>query len=175
MAQLNSVQASLDSTKVLQTYARIAAPISGRAGTINVTRGNNVKANDTQPLVVINQVMPIRTQFSIPQRYYDALRTAMQAGEVAVQVNRTDSQEMITGKLEYLDNAIDTSNGTFSARAIFTNEDEKLWPGMFVNVLVVLGERKDALVMPAQALQGDDGKHFVFIADIANKIGRAHV
>jgi multidrug efflux system membrane fusion protein len=167
-AQLNSVEASLDSTKVMQSYARITAPISGRAGTINVTRGNNVKANDTQPLVVINQVRPIRAQFAIPQRYYDQIRTAMEAGDVEVKVKRTDAPEMVTGKLEYLDNTIDVSNGTFAARAIFTNEDEKLWPGMFVDVVLMLGIAKNSLVIPSVAVQGDEGKHFVFIADTAS-------
>lgn len=170
LAQVNSMQANADTAKVQLTYAKITAPISGRAGTINVTRGNNVKANDTGALVTINQVSPIRVQFSTPQRYYDRLRTAMGQGTVTVTAQRNESKESLAqGVLEYLDNTIDVSNGTFVARAIFTNEDEKLWPGMFVNVTLQLGIEKNALTIPAVAVQGDEGSHFVFTVDADKK------
>ncbi len=170
LAQVNSAQASRDSASVQLTYTIITAPISGRAGTINVTRGNTVKANDTQALVTINQVQPIRVQFAIPQRYYDQVKAAMGQSELKVTARRTDSKETpAEGRLEYLDNAIDASNGTFAARAVFANEDEKLWPGMFVDVTLELGVEKNALTVPAVAIQGDEGNRFVFVADLANK------
>jgi membrane fusion protein, multidrug efflux system len=170
LAQVNSAQASLDSVSVLLSYTTITAPISGRAGTINVTRGNNVKANDTQPLVTINQISPIRAQFSIPQRYYDQVKAVMAQGSMPVRARRNESkEEPAQGTLEYLDNTIDVSSGTFSARAVFTNQDEKLWPGMFVNVTLQLGVEKAALTVPAVAVQGDEGNHFVFVADVEKK------
>jgi len=165
LAQVGATQANLDSTQVQLSYAKITAPISGRAGTINVTRGNNVKANDTAALVTINQVSPIRVQFAIPQRYYDKIKAAMNAGELPVSAKRTEATDEVKGTLEYVDNAIDAGNGTFAARASFANEDEKLWPGMFVNVSLTLGINKNALTIPAVAVQGDENNHFVFIAD----------
>jgi membrane fusion protein, multidrug efflux system len=170
LAQVNAMQASLDTASVQLTYTTIAAPISGRAGTINVTRGNNVRANDTQPLVTINQISPIRVQFSIPQRYYDQIRNVMSVGSMTVLAQRDESKEAAAeGTLEYLDNAIDVSNGTFAARAKFPNEDEKLWPGMFVNVSLELGVDKSVLTVPGVALQGDEGNRFVFVADKERK------
>jgi multidrug efflux system membrane fusion protein len=141
-AQVGATQASLDNNNVLLSYTRIAAPISGRAGTINVTRGNNVMEGNAQPLVTINQVMPIRVQFAIPQRHYDPVKTAMAQGSLPVVAKRGESDAVSSGTLEYLDNAIDTGNGTFAARAVFSNEDEMLWPGMFVNVILELGTEK---------------------------------
>lgn len=165
LAQVGATQASVDSVQVQLSYTKITAPISGRAGTINVTRGNNVKANDTQPLVTINQVSPIRVQFAIPQRYYDKVKTAMSTGELPVSAKRGEAADSVQGTLEYVDNAIDAGNGTFAARANFTNEDEKLWPGMFVSVILQLGINKNVLTIPAVAVQGDADKHFVFATD----------
>ncbi len=162
-ALVSAAQAALDNARVLLSYTTIKAPISGRTGTINVTRGNNVKANDTQALVTINRIKPIRAQFSIPQRYYEPLKTALAKGPVAVEAAHPDSQVTASGTLEYIDNAIDTSTGTFAARATFNNEDEKLWPGMFVNVTVRLGTERNALTIPSVAVQGEEGSRFVFV------------
>jgi len=169
VAQVGVAQANLDNARVQLTYTTITAPISGRTGTINVTRGNNVKANDTQALVTINRISPIRLQFSIPQRYYEQVKTAMAGGNLVVKAQHNESKETAEGTLEYVDNAIDVSNGTFAARAVFSNEDEKLWPGMFVNVTLDLGMEKNALTIPAVAVQGDENNRFVFTVDAQNK------
>ncbi len=167
VAQVGAAQANLDNAQVQLTYTKITAPISGRTGTINVTRGNNVKANDTLSLVTINQISPIRVQTAIAQRYYDQVKNALAMGDVKVIAQNKESATPVEGKLEYLDNAIDTTSGTFAARAVFANQDEKLWPGMFVNVTMDLGIQKNALTVPAVAVQGDEGKHFVFAVDEA--------
>lgn len=171
-AQVGAAQANLDNAKVQLTYTTITAPISGRTGTINVTRGNNVKANDATPLVTINQISPIRVQTAIAQRYYDQVKNALATGDVRVVSSNKESNTPVEGKLEYLDNAIDVNTGTFAARAVFANENEKLWPGMFVNVKLDLGIQKNALAVPSVAIQGDEAKHFVFTTDAEGK--KAH-
>lgn len=168
-AQVTAAQANLDNAAVQLSYTKITAPIAGRTGTINVTRGNNVKANDTTSLVTINQISPIRVQTAIAQRYYDQVKEALAAGDVKVVAQNKESTTPVEGKLEYLDNAIDVTSGTFSARAVFANADEKLWPGMFVNVTFDLGLIKNALTIPAVAVQGDEAKRFVFTVDEIGK------
>jgi multidrug efflux system membrane fusion protein len=167
LALVNAAQASLDNTVIMLSYSTITSPIDGRAGTINVTQGNNVKANDTQPLVTINQVSPIRVQFAIPERYYERVKVSMEQS-VPVTVSRQDSSETAQGKLEYIDNTIDPTTGSFIARAVFANEKESLWPGMFVTVALSLGEEKGKITIPLVAVQGDDNNHFVF-RDFENK------
>ena len=161
LAVVKAAQASQENTRVQLTYTTITAPISGRAGTINVTRGNNVKANDTQALVTINQVSPIRAQFAIPERYYEQVKAAMANG-IPVRASRQDSAEATQGTLEYIDNTIDPTTGAFTARATFTNEKEALWPGMFVTVTIELGQENGVLTIPSVAVQGDEKSHFVF-------------
>ena len=169
-AVVNSSKAALETVQTQIGYAKIISPISGRAGTINVTRGNTVKANDTGSLVTINRIKPIYVQFSFPQRYYDDIRNAMRNGDLTVDAVKDDADQQVSqGKLEYIDNEIDTTTGSFKARAVFANDDEKLWPGMFVNIRVVLGIDKNSLVVPLVAVQtGQDGS-FVFVVDPATQ------
>ncbi len=174
-ASFAASKATLDNLDVQLDYATIRAPIAGRAGTIAVTVGNNVKANDTTPLVTINQIDPILVQFAVPQRHYDALRAAMARGKVAVTAIRAETSTILTGNLEYIDNNIDLNNGTFVARARFDNPEERLWPGMFVDVTLTLDTLKDALVIPASAVQGDEGKQFVFSVTDKNTAARRPV
>ena len=173
LADVQAATAKRENGQVQLGYTKIASPITGRAGTINVTLGNNVKANDPQPLVTINQIQPIRVQMAIPQRYYDALRTAMadrsSEQSLAVTVRRNGQPDLGQGQLDYIDNAIDPGNGTFVARASFANQDERLWPGMFVNAQLSLGMDRQALTIPAAAVQGDEGKHFVFVVNPADQ------
>lgn len=175
-ASLSASIAALDNIKVLLGYTRITAPITGRTGTINVTQGNNVKANDTQALVTINQLKPIRVQAALPQNYFDSVRAAMQAGTVTVQAlqqNDTKGEKgaIAEGALDYIDNAVDQATGTFATRAGFPNEDERLLPGMFVTATMTLGTESSALTIPEVAVQhGQTGDYvFVILGDKAMK------
>src|SRR5438477_162523 len=78
-AVMGATQAPLQNVRVQLDYTRIAAPISGRTGTISVTVGNTVRVSDAQPLVILNQVKPIRVQASLPQQFLSAVREAMAA------------------------------------------------------------------------------------------------
>ncbi len=112
-ATIAADQAAIDNIRVQLGYTIITAPIDGRTGTINVTVGNNVKANDTTSLVTINQIRPILVQVSLPQNNFDAVRLAMGQGDVPVSAKRDGSDAASLGKLQYLDNAIDQGTGTF--------------------------------------------------------------
>ncbi len=166
-AALSASLAALESVRVQRDYSRITAPISGRTGTINVTLGNTVKANDAQPLVTINQLKPIRVQAALPQHYFDAVRAAMQAGSVTVAARQQDTASTdaaaLTGTLDYIDNAVDQSTGTFVTRAGFANADERLLPGMFVTTTLALGSGESALTVPEVAIGRGQGGDYVFV------------
>lgn len=168
-ASVGAGAAALENLEVQLGYTRITAPISGRTGTINVTLGNTVKANDAQPLVTINQIKPIRVQAALPQQAFDAVRGAMQAGAVTVTAMKqeaADAEAMLAeGTLEYLDNAVDAATGTFVTRTGFANEGERLWPGMFVTLRLTLGQDARALTIPEVAVQrGQNGDYVYAIA-----------
>ncbi len=144
-------------------HCRILSPIAGRAGNLMVTAGNLVKANDV-PLVVINQISPIDVFFAIPQRHLAAVRTFMAQGELPAKAMLPgDPDHPETGHLTFIDNAVDTNTGTIQLGATFANAAERLWPGQYVRVRLVLTVRADATVVPARAVQtGTDGQ-YVFV------------
>ncbi|MDB5491404.1 MAG: efflux transporter periplasmic adaptor subunit [Micavibrio sp.] len=162
IATVAADQAAIDNIRVQLGYTNITAPIDGRTGTINVTVGNNVKANDTTALVTINQIKPILVQVALPQSNFDAVRLAMAQGDVPASAKRDGSDAISAGKLQYLDNAIDQGTGTFVTRAAFPNVDESLWPGMLVNLSITLKEDKGVQVVPDVAIQHSPTGDFVF-------------
>lgn len=171
-ATVAATAAALENLKVQLEYTRITAPISGRTGTIGVTAGNNVKANDTTPLVTLNQVKPIWAQVALPQHFMDDLRDAKAKGPVTA-VAQHEGGKPVSGTLDYLDNAVDPATGTFALRALFPNEDEALWPGMFVTVTLTVGTAQKALVLPEVAIQRGAGGDFVYVAQNGKAVRRA--
>ncbi len=156
-------KAALDNIQVQLSYTVIKAPISGRTGTVNLTLGNNVKANDTASMVTINQVRPIQVQTSLGQDYFDAVRKAMTDGTVSVKATRSNSDDVSLGSVSYIDNNIDQASGTFVSRAIFPNENESLWPGMLVKLTANVGNSSRAVIVPEVAIQNSPTGDFVFV------------
>ncbi len=156
-------QAAIENNKALLSYDTIAAPMDGRVGTIAIKAGNSVKANDV-PLASINQIAPIYVAFSLPQSELPAIREAMSRGPVAVEVQaQGDTGKPSEGRVAFFDNAIDISSGTIGVRAVFQNQDQRLWPGQFVKVAVTTRVDPDALVVPQAAVQISQDGNFVFV------------
>jgi multidrug efflux system membrane fusion protein len=117
-------------------------------------------------MVTINQLKPIRVQAALPQQYFDALRAAMQAGPVTVSAALKDdaaNNTLAQGTLDYIDNAIDATTGTFVTRAGFANAGERLLPGMFVTVTLTLGGAENAITIPEVAVQRGQTGDYVFV------------
>ena len=162
-ASVAADQAQLDNMKVLLSYYTIVAPIDGRVGMVTIKGGNSIKSNDL-PLATINQIKPIYVGFNLPQGELPALRAAMGGGTVSVSVRpQGDTGEPVTGNVEFFDNTVDIPSGTIAVRAKFTNDDQRLWPGQFVNVSVTTRTDPNAIVIPPSAVQvGQDG-NYVFV------------
>lgn len=162
-AQIRADQAAIDNAKVHLDNTIVRAPIDGRTGLRLVDAGNLVRASDQTGIVSIAQVRPIGVLFTLPQRDFGAVREAMARGAVSVEAMEADGRTAIArGRLEVIDNLIDTQTGTFKLKALFDNEDMKLWPGQFVTARVEIGTLAKARVIPAHALRrGPDG-NFVY-------------
>ena len=157
-------QAAIESAKLSVDYCTIRSPITGYAGRIQIQQGNLVKANDTNPLLTINQVVPIAVSFSVPEQNLNEIRRYQADGELKVEVQPSGaSRPPLTGKLSFIDNAADTTTGTIRLKAEFANKDKLLWPGQFLNVVLTLHEQKDALVTPASSLQNGPNGQYVFV------------
>ena len=162
-ATVKADQAQLENAKVLLSYYTIVAPIDGRVGLISIKQGNSIKANDV-PLASVNEIQPIYVSIALPQNNLPELRAAMAKGPVAVQVRPAgDKGEPITGKIAFFDNTIDSTSGTINVRSTFENSDQRLWPGQFVNVSVLVHTDPNALVIAPAAIQAGQNGTYVFV------------
>jgi len=162
-ATVKADQAQVENAKIVMSYYTITAPIDGRVGLISIKQGNSIKANDV-PLASVNQIQPIYVSVALPQNNLPELRAAMAKGPVTVRVTPAgDKGEPITGKIAFFDNTIDATSGTINVRSTFENTDQRLWPGQFVNVSVLVRTDPDALVIAPAAIQAGQSGTYVFV------------
>ncbi|HPA80361.1 MAG TPA: efflux RND transporter periplasmic adaptor subunit [Thermoanaerobaculales bacterium] len=157
-------RASVETARLNLDYCTISAPVTGRTGALNVKVGNLVKANDDLPLVTINQIRPINASFSVPAQLLPEVIARRDAGIRVVAAVPGGPTPAAEGTLSFVDNAVDTATGTILLKATFANEDERLWPGEFVDLEVILGEEPDRVVCPAAAVQTGQQGQYVFVA-----------
>ena len=163
-ATVEADRAAVQNAEVQLQYATITAPLSGRTGALQVHAGNLVRANDTQALVVINQVSPIYVSFGVPEAQLPVLKRYMREGSLKVQAHAAnDDGDPSTGRITFVDNTVDPTTGTIKVKGTFSNEDHRLWPGLFVNVVVTLTTDTNAIVVPAVAVQAGQQGSYVFV------------
>jgi membrane fusion protein, multidrug efflux system len=156
-------QAAIQTEKIQLSYCSIYAPISGVTGAQLVYPGATVTANSTPVLVVINQVSPLYVTFSVPQQYLGQIKQAMARTRLSVQATPPDSTVPEKGYLSFVNNTVDANTGTIELMGTFPNPDRRLWPGQYSNVLLRLGEQRDVLVVPSEAVQAGQQGKFVFV------------
>jgi len=157
-------KAAVENAKLQLEYCTIRSPIDGFVGRVMLQIGNMAKANDTSPLVIINQVRPIYVNFAVPEQRLSAVRSHMARGQLSVEATPPNSdQAATTGTLSFVDNAVDTTTGTIKLKALFPNKDNGLWPGQFVSISLKLYEQKEALTVPSQAVQTGPGGQYVYV------------
>jgi len=163
-ATVNADRAALDNAQVQLQYATVTATISGRTGALQVHEGNLVRANDQTPLVVINQIAPISVAFAIPEARLPELKKYMSQGALRVTASPPkDDAPAAVGRISFVDNQVDQTTGTIRLKGTFPNEDRRLWPGQFLNVVVTLTSDPNAIVVPTAAVQAGQQGPYVFI------------
>lgn len=161
-ASVSADEAAIQNARINLGYTTIRAPINGRAGKVMLTEGNMVKANDTVAMVVINQIEPIYVGVAVPEQYLNEIRARQKKAPLRMEVE-IEKGKTISGKLAFVDNAVDVTTGTIKLRGIFSNGDRQLWPGQFVESWVTLREDERALVVPTQALQTGPNGQYVYV------------
>lgn len=162
-ATLAADRAAIDNAKLQVEYCYIRSPIDGRTGTLMVKQGNLVKANDV-PLVTINEVHPIYVTFAIPQSEFPEVQKRMNAAlRVEATIPGGSAQAPVIGTLTFAENNVDVATGTIKLRGTFSNVNNRLWPGLFVNVLLTVMQQPNAIVVPSQAVQTGQNGQFVFV------------
>lgn len=172
--QLAVDQATVQANRIARGFSVITAPIAGRTGAISVYQGSLVQPTDA--LVSITQIDPINVNFTLPEREFVPLQQARAKGEVPVivQLNAV-GKEARTGRLTFVDNAVDTASGTIGLKAEFPNADKHLWPGMFVTVALSPRTLMHAFTVPVQAVQNGPQGRFLYVVGGNNEVSSVPV
>jgi multidrug efflux system membrane fusion protein len=164
---IKSDQAQIDTAKLNLTYARVTAPLTGRIGLRLVDPGNIVHAADQNGLVVITQVQPIGVIFPIPEDALPRVLPKVHAGQHLV-VDAFDRDPVKptllgTGAVLTLDNQVDVATGTVKVKAVFQNQDDRLFPNQFVNARLLVDALKGVIIVPSAAVQRGPQATYVFV------------
>ena len=164
-AAVKTDQAQVDAQKLNLVYAHIVSPVTGRVGLRQVDAGNYVQTSDPNGIVVVTQLQPISVIFTLPEDNLPAVMKQVHAGAAlpVTAYDRTGTTELGKGRLETVDNQIDTTTGTVKLRAIFDNEQEILFPNQFVNVQLLVNTMKGVDIVPTAAIQHGAPGAFVYV------------
>ena len=168
--------AQIENAKLNLSYADIRSPIDGRLGARLVDTGNLVHASDNTPLVMITEVKPIFVSFTLPQETLDEVHENNKRAPLVVRAySGDDKKQLAEGKLTLIDNMIDQATGTIHLKARFDNDDERLWPGEFVNLRLILSTRKGVATVPQQTVQVGPNGYYAYVIKPDNTVERRAV
>ncbi len=175
-AALKGDQAQIDNAQLNLGYADIRSPINGRLGARLVDKGNLVHANDNTALVTITELKPIFVSFTLPQDTLDELRQEQQKSPLVVRAYTGDGNTLLSeGRLTLIDNSIDQTTGTIHLKARFDNLDERLWPGQFVSLRVILRVRPNVATVPSETIEAGPNGSYAYIIKPDNTVERRAV
>src|SRR5881296_10539 len=170
VANSRKSQAAAEAAQVNLDYCYIKSPINGRVGLRNVDVGNLVGPS-TPPLVTIQGLDPIYTDFTVAENDLPLVRKYLGGPNVKVETYLADgSITPRVGDLYFIDHAVQPGSGTVKARGVAPNPDRALWPSEFVLVRFILDTLKDATLVPSQAVQISQGGPFVFVVKLDNSV-----
>ncbi len=170
VANAQKSQAATEAAQVNLDWCDIKSPINGRVGLRNVDVGNLVGPS-TAPLVTIQGLDPIYTDFTVAENDLPLVRKYLGGPNVKVQTYLADgSIAPRTGDLYFIDNAVQPGSGTVRVRGVTPNPDRALWPSEFVRVRFILDMLKNATLVPSQAVQVSQSGPFVFVVKPDNTV-----
>jgi len=175
-ATLKGDDAAIETAQLNLGFCFISAPFDGRIGLRRVDPGNLVHATDPGGIVTITQVHPITVVFTLPQADLPAIVTAMGNGAMQVAARSSDNKlPLAVGALLTPDNAIDAATGTIRLKATFPNENDKLWPGQFVEAQLLLRTDDAVVTLPTQAVQHGPAGLYVYLVKPDSTVQRQPV
>jgi multidrug efflux system membrane fusion protein len=161
-------QANVDTAKLNLIYCHITAPVSGRVGLRQVDLGNYVQTSDTNGIVVITQMQPMSVIFTLPEdQLPQVLSQTTKGNQLKVTAyDRAKTIKLAEGKLDTIDNQIDSTTGTVKLRALFANDPQILYPQQFVNVDLLVNTLVDTKAVPTAAvMNGAPGTYVYLVKD----------
>ena len=172
---VSAASANLDSARLELEYTQVRAPISGRIGRAEVTRGNLATA-DATVLASLVSVDPLHVYFESDQAAAQAnpFNGDDRAVPVRIKMQHNDTA-YLEGHLDFISNQYDTHTGTLSYRAQFPNPDNLVSPGQFARVEMPVGVARQAITIDEKALLTDQERRYVYVLNANNTVVRRYV
>src|SRR4051812_5200135 len=169
-ASIAADEAAIETAQTQLDYTDIRAPSDGRMGVRMVDPGNIVRATDTGSIAILVQAQPAAILFTLPAQTLDDVREAQKRGAVdVIAYDRDNRIALSNGQLATIDNLIDQATASYKLKATFANDDEKLWPGEFVNARLLVKTIPNALTVPDAAIQRGPNGLFIWTVAANNK------
>ncbi|MGD9591811.1 MAG: efflux RND transporter periplasmic adaptor subunit [Candidatus Berkiella sp.] len=163
--------AAVAAAKLQLDYCTIRSPVTGYTGSLLFNVGNIIQAKDPNPLVIIKQIIPIYASFSVPEQYLPYIKKNMDAGlkEVTIVLEDKKTRSM-SGQLSFINNTVDINTGNIQLKATIPNQNQKLWPGQFVKIILPLKSLAKAKIIPSRAILAGINGFYVYVVDKENKV-----
>jgi multidrug efflux system membrane fusion protein len=175
-ATTNADQAAVDKAKFDLSNTQIHSPIDGKTGPILIQPGNLIKSQDTNWLVVITQIQPVKVSFSLPQTDLPVLQDRMRENALLVTltfrnpaVPATISKNALTARVDFIGNTVDDRTGTIELRANYDNADFSLVPGEILDVNVQMNLLRHVVTVPREAVNTGQNGRYTYVIGKDNK------
>jgi multidrug efflux system membrane fusion protein len=162
--QVKQNEADIQTAKINISYCNIHSPIDAVTGRLQIQVGNLIKNAGSTPLITLNQITPIYVYFSVPQKDLSMIMKLHRQKSLKIHsFLESDNKTPYIGDLDMIDNQVNDQTGSIWLRGVFSNEEQMLWPGEFVDVQLLLEPVDNAILVPSEAVSiGQKGK-YVFI------------
>lgn len=165
-SDVEATKADVETARLNLLYTTIYSPIQGIAGKKQIDVGNYISIGESTPLIVINQMNPVYASFYVPDVDLPIIQKYQAEGPLTTEVYLNQDQNLkYEGKLTLIDNSISASTATVFMKATLCNEENKLWPGEYIEVRLILTNLENALLIPSKAIQTSQEGHYVFVVN----------
>jgi len=165
-ATVASDETLVKQAEIQLSYTKILSPLAGKTGAVTVRPGDLITASSASPLVTINQLEGVLADFNLTQGQLGQLINYQKKGTLQVEIHSEDNAKFLgKGELVFIDNQVNSQSGTILLKAKIPNKEQALWPGMLINIKMILAIEPKAIVIPIAAIQYDQNGSFVYCLD----------
>ena len=181
-AAMLEARAALTSAEIELEYTTIESPINGMVSRNLVDLGNLVGAGEATLLTTVRRINPLFAYFEASERFLargleqrGGHRGSAEDAIMPATLVLKETGLRIEGRVDALDNTVDPATGTIQLRAVFPNEDGKIFPGFFVHVQLPGDQLPNAVLVEETALGTDLGGRFLMVVGDGNIVERRYI
>jgi len=182
-ANVLAAKAGVDTAELQFSYTEVRAPIAGQVGRNLVDAGNIVGVTEATLLTTVKRLDKVFVYFDVPEKTLLMILKARSEGLLDSDAEKVEARVATLadddfphrGHIDYVSNTVDADTGTISVRAVLANDNEVLFPGLFVRVRIPGGVVEDAVLVAEKAIGTDLGGRYVYVVGSDNIVEQRYV